>query len=170
VSRAIGWLNATKPPFFVWVNLHDAAAATTAANRLGVSASDAAIGKLIAALTAHKLMDNTLIVVAADHGESLGAHNEQTHGIFLYDETIHVPLLMKMPGNQDAGKRVRGKVGLVDVAPTVLEVAGAPVPAQMQGQSLLRVAKSGSDQPVYARTQFPTRAFGWSTVESWRAS
>src|SRR5581483_3421300 len=138
--------------------------------RLGVSASDAAIGKLVAALTAHKLLDSSLIVVAADHGESLGAHNEQTHGIFLYDETIHIPLLMKMPGNQDAGKRVRGKVGLVDVAPTVLEIAGAPVPAQMQGQSLLRVAKSGSDQPVYSRTQFPTRAFGWSTVESWRAS
>jgi len=171
VARAIGWLDTTKSPFFLWVNLHDAAAATTtAANRLGVSASDAAIGKLVAALTAHKLLDSSLIVVAADHGESLGAHNEQTHGIFLYDETIHIPLLMKMPGNQDAGKRVRGKVGLVDVAPTVLEIAGAPVPAQMQGQSLLRVAKSGSDQPVYSRTQFPTRAFGWSTVESWRAS
>jgi tetratricopeptide (TPR) repeat protein len=70
-----------------------------------------------------------------------------------------------------AAKRVSSKVALLNVAPTVLEVAGVPVPSQMQGQSLLRIAKSptATDQPVYSRTDFPQRGFGWSSLESWRA-
>src|SRR6266699_1356800 len=104
---------------------------------LAVAAADAALGKLIAVLRAQKLFEDSIVVVASDHGESLGAHGEDMHGIFLYDETIHVPLLVKLPQNQMAGKRVKGRVCLVDVAPTVLEVAGVPVPSQMQGQSLL---------------------------------
>ena len=58
---------------------------------------------------------------------------------------------------------------LVDVAPTILEIAGAPIPSQMQGQSLLRMAKTNADQPVYSISDFPQRAFGWSALESWRA-
>jgi tetratricopeptide (TPR) repeat protein len=69
-----------------------------------------------------------------------------------------------------AAKRVSGKVRLVDVAPTLLEVAGIPVPSQMQGESLLRIAKSSTgEHPVYSRSEFPQRAFGWSALESWRA-
>ena len=79
--------------------------------------------------------------MVAAHGESLGAHGEDTHGVFLYDETIHVPLLIKLPETQLAAKpattRVAAKVRLVDIAPTVLEIAAIPVPSQMQGQSLL---------------------------------
>src|SRR5207244_5222315 len=102
-------------------------------------------------------------------GENLGAHGEDTHGVFLYDETIHVPLLIKLPQNQLAEKKVSGKVRLLDVAPTILEVAGVPVPSQMQGQSLLRIAKTNADQAVYSRSDFPQRGFGWSALESWRA-
>ena len=111
------------------------------------------------------------IVVVADHGDSLGAHGEDTHGIFLYDETIHVPLLVKLPQDAMAGKRVNGRVRLVDIAPTVLETARIAVPSQMQGQSLLRIAKASTDadQPAYARSDFPQQAFGWSPLESWRA-
>src|SRR5581483_5462493 len=169
-ARALTWINKSAAgPFFVWVNLHDADGLTASQYRMGVAACDTAVGTLVAALRSKKLYDNSLIIVVSAHGESLGAHGEQAHGIFLYDETVHVPLLIKLPGNQDAGKRVRAKVGLTDVAPTLLEVAGVPVPAQMQGQSLLRIAKSGSDQPVYSRSDFPQRAFGWSSLESWRA-
>src|SRR5262249_30270812 len=129
-----------------------------------------ALAKLIGALRAQKLYDDSVIIVTADHGESLGAHGEETHGIFLYDETIRVPLLAKLPQSQLAGKRVKGKVRLVDVAPTILEVVGVPVPSQMQGQSLLRIAKTNpdADQPVYARSDLPQQAFGWSSLESWR--
>jgi tetratricopeptide (TPR) repeat protein len=111
------------------------------------------------------------MVIVADHGESLGAHGEDSHGIFLYDETIHVPLLVKMPQEQLAGKRVKGRVRLLDIAPTVLETAGVSIPSQMQGQSLVRIAKTNpdADQSAYARSDFSQEAFGWSALESWRA-
>ena len=170
VAHAIAWLNknAQGGPFFVWVNINDPSAARS--YNAGLAASDAAVGKLLAVLKAQKSDANTAIVVVADHGQSLGAHGEDTHGIFLYDETIHVPLLIKLPEAKPTAKPVSAKVRLVDVAPTLLEIADIPVPSQMQGQSLLRIAKSGSgsDQPVYSRSDLGQRGFGWSLLESWR--
>ena len=106
-----------------------------------LSSADASIGKLITALRSRKLFDDALIVVTASQGASLGAHGEDRPGVFLYDETIHVPLLVKLPQNQDACKHVRTKVPLVNIAPSILEISGVPVPAQIQGQSLMRIAK-----------------------------
>jgi choline-sulfatase len=181
-ARAIAWLehNAQgqgQGQFFLWVHISDARAPSTSYNS-AITAADAAIGKLISALQQRKIYGNTAVIVVAGHGESLGAHGEDAHGVFLYDETIHVPLLIKLPEGQPAAKpattRVAAKVRLVDIAPTVLEIAAIPVPSQMQGQSLLRIAKSkssggsGSDQPVYSRADLPQRGFGWSPLESWR--
>ena len=169
VAHATTWLSHNaQGPFFVWVHINDARRGGAAYNA-GITAADAAVGKLLAALKAQKADANTAIIVASDHGQSLGAHGESAHGIFLYDETIHVPLLVRQPEAQTAAKPVAAKVRLVDVAPTVLEIAGIPVPSQMQGQSLLRAAKGGGDQPVYSRSDFSQRAFGWSPLESWRA-
>ena len=169
-ARAAAWL-ARNPegPFFLWVHLNDPEAASGASYNAAVASADAAAGKLISVLRARKLYDDALVVVASDHGRGLGEHGEETHGVFLYDETIHVPLLLKLPQNQSAGKRVSTRASLVDVAPTVLAIAGVPVPSQMQGQSLLRISKTNADQPVYAVSDFPQRAFGWSPLESWRA-
>jgi choline-sulfatase len=170
VARGAAWLSHnSQGPFFLWIHLNDPAAAPAASYNAAVAASDAAAGKFVAALRASKLYDDALIVIVSDHGESLGAHGEETHGVFLYDETIHVPLLVKLPQNQNAGKRIRARASLVDIAPTILEVAGVPIPSPMQGQSLLRIAKSNSDQPAYSVSDFPQRAFGWSALESWRA-
>jgi choline-sulfatase len=170
VARANAWLaRNARQPFFLWVHLNDPQAAPAASYNTSVAAADAAVGKLIASLRTNKLFDDALIVIAADHGESLGAHGEETHGIFLYDETIRVPLLLKFPQNQNAGKRAKARARLVDIAPTILEIAGAPVPSQMQGQSLQRIAKMNTDQPVYSINLFPQQAFGWSPLESWRA-
>jgi arylsulfatase A-like enzyme len=173
VMRAITWLaHNARRRFFLWVNLNDPnAASSDASYDTAVKATDLAVGKLVAALRTNKLYDDALILIAADHGESLGAHGEDAHGTFLYDETVHVPLLLKLPKNQNAGKRIHSRVNLVDVAPTLLEMAGLPVPSQMQGQSLMRIAKGSSnvDQASYAVTDFPARAFGWSALESWRA-
>jgi arylsulfatase A-like enzyme len=170
VTSAAAWLTSnTQAPFFLWIQIdpHSAASSYDA----GIAAADTAIGKLLATLHQQKLDATTAVVVAASQGESLGAHGEETHGIFLYDETIHVPLLLKLPEAQLAAKRVSAKVRLVDIAPTLLEIAVIPVPSQMQGQSLLRIAKSSSsaDQPVYSRSDLPQRGFGWSALESWRA-
>jgi len=171
VSRAVTWLgHNTQGSFFLWVHISDARSARASYNA-GVTAADAAVGKLLAALKAQKADASTAILVVADHGQSLGAHGEETHGIFLYDETLHVPLLVKLPEAKPAAKQVSAKVRLVDIAPTLLEIAGIPVPSQMLGQSLLRIAKSGTsnDQPVYSRSDLSQRGFGWSPLESWRA-
>ena len=178
VARALAWLQRPgKGPFFLWLELNDAHAPYQSPAGFARSGSayngeikyaDAQAGKLISALRARKLYDGALIVVAGDHGESLGAHGEATHGVFLYDETIHVPLLVKLPQNRagKAGPHVR----LVDVAPTALEVAGIPVPPQMQGQSLLRAMRqAGMGDAAYARSEFSREAFGWSRLEAWRA-
>ena len=174
VTSAAAWLtHNTQAPFFLWIQIepHSAAASYDA----GLAAADAAIGKLLATLHQQKLDATTAIVVAASQGESLGAHGEETHGIFLYDETIRVPLVVRLPEAHPAAKRVAAKVRLVDVAPTLLEIAAIPVPSQMHGQSLLRIAKSptsggsSGDQPVYSRSDLPQRGFGWSPLESWRA-
>lgn len=175
VARAIAWLDRNAQAtgqFFLWIHIADA---PSGSYNSSITAYDAAVGKLIGALQQRKLYGSTAVMVVASHGQSLGAHGEDAHGIFLYDETIHVPLLIKLPQVEPAAKpassRVAAKVRLVDIAPTLLEIAAIPVPSQMQGQSLLRIAKAGggSDQPVYSRADLPQRGFGWSPLESWRA-
>ncbi|HKU22219.1 MAG TPA: sulfatase-like hydrolase/transferase [Terriglobales bacterium] len=178
VGRALAWLQRPgNGPFFLWLELNDAHAPyqppggfarTGSAYNGEIRYADAQLSKLFAALRARKLYDAALIMVAGDHGESLGAHGEETHDVFLYDETIHVPLLVKLPQNRAA--RAAAHVRLVDVAPTALELAGLPVPPQMQGQSLLRaIRQAGMGEAAYARSDFSREAFGWSRLEAWRA-
>ena len=172
VARATNWLAANKHgPFLLWVHLQDADAPYATSYDHAIATVDATVGKLISFLRSQSLYDDALIIIASSHGESLGAHGEDTHGIFLYDESIHVPLVLKLPKNQMAGKQVKNRSRLLDIAPTVLEMAGVPIPTQMQGQSLLRIAQTSSqnDQPVYSRSKLPQRGFGCSMLESWRA-
>ncbi|HXY49159.1 MAG TPA: sulfatase-like hydrolase/transferase [Terriglobales bacterium] len=198
VDHALGWLSQLhNPPFFLWVHLYDAhdpydppppfKQRFTAQPYDGeIAYADSALGKLFRELRKHGLFDETLIAVMADHGESLGAHGENTHGIFLYEETLHVPLLIKLPLHRAAGRRVESRVGLVDVAPTLLEEAGLAVPKEMQGESLLSLissrpgeagvkragqASAGTqppDRPAYAESDYPHRAFGWSPLRALR--
>jgi arylsulfatase A-like enzyme/Tfp pilus assembly protein PilF len=183
VGRALGWLEGRKAePFLLWVHLYDAhdpyAAPPPFGRRYGaapydgeVAYVDAQVGRLLDALRARALYDETVIVVAADHGEALGDHGEKTHGVFLYDATIRVPLLVKLPRGRLAGRRATVRAGLVDVAPTIMDAVGAPVPAEMQGESLLPwvEAPSPPERAAYAETDYPRRAFGWSPLASWRA-
>jgi len=200
VSHALAWLSqVANKPVFLWVHLYDAHdpydPPSPYKERFAsqpydgeIAYADACVGKLLDALRKHGLYDETLIAVIADHGESLGAHGENTHGVFLYDETLHVPLLIKLPLNRAAGKRIETRAGLVDVAPTILGAAGITPPAEMQGQSLLESIKasgytnagsstivssltagSQEDRPTYAETDYPHRAFGWSALRALRA-
>ena len=185
VDHALGWLSQLpNGPFFLWVHVYDAHdpydPPPPFKDRYAsqpydgeIAYVDSVLGKLFAELRKHGIFDETMIAVMADHGESLGAHGENTHGIFLYDETLHVPLLIKLPLNRTTGKRVETRVSLVDVAPTILGEAGVPVPAQMQGESLLdtlKPSKNGApqDRPAYAETDYPHRAFGWSSLRALR--
>jgi choline-sulfatase len=191
VDHALGWLSQVPGgPFFLWVHLYDPhdpydppspyKERYSAQPYDGeIAYADACLGKLLDALKKHGLYDETLIAVMADHGESLGAHGENTHGIFLYDETLHVPLLIKLPANRWAGKRVESRARLVDVAPTILASAGFNVPLEMQGEPLMSVEKPGKtsvktnpgeeDRPTYAETDYPHRAFGWSALRALRS-
>ncbi len=190
VSHALGWLSqVANKPVFLWVHLYDAHdpydPPSPYKERFAaqpydgeIAYADACVGKLLDALRKHGLYDETLIAVMADHGESLGAHGENTHGVFLYDETLHVPLLIKLPLNRAAGRRIESRAGLVDVAPTILSAAGVTIPAEMQGRSLLESIKpvpssgavdgSNNDRPAYAETDYPHRAFGWSALRALR--
>ena len=208
VHHALAWLSQLPElPFFLWIHLYDAHDPYDPPEPFKqrfqaqpydgeIAYVDSALGKLFGELSKHGLLDETLIAVAADHGESLGAHGENTHGVFLYDETLHVPLLIKLPLNRGAGTRVETRVGLVDVAPTLLQEAGVSVPKAMQGESLLgplklasepsstkgaagrspnKVAPKGlpdstdsTDRPAYAETDYPHRAFGWSSLRALR--
>jgi arylsulfatase A-like enzyme/Flp pilus assembly protein TadD len=190
VDHALGWLSQLqKGPFFLWVHLYDAHdpydppqpfkdAHKSEPYDGEIAYADSCVGKLLDQLRKHGLYDETLIAVMADHGESLGAHGENTHGIFLYDETLHVPLLMKLPLNSKRGTAVEDRVGLVDVAPTILQVAGLPIPKEMQGEALIRPAKAhesaaeakkaADDRILYAETDYPHRGFGWSSLRAIR--
>ncbi|HZQ68223.1 MAG TPA: sulfatase-like hydrolase/transferase [Terriglobales bacterium] len=186
VDHALAWLSQVpNGPFFLWVHLYDAHdpydppspfKEKFAADLYDgeIAYADASLGKLFAELKKHGLYDETMIAIMADHGESLGAHGENTHGVFLYDETLHVPLLVKLPLNRLAGKQVETRVSMVDVAPTLLDEAGIAVPKEMQGESLAKIIKPAAnageaeDRPAYAETDYPHRAFGWSALRSMR--
>ena len=182
VAHAISWLNKNRQtPFFIWVHVYDPHAPYDPPAPYDsrkdlydgeIAYTDAMLGKLFAYLRQRGLYDRALIAVMSDHGESLGAHGESMHGIFLYDETIHVPLLFKLPSQLLAGKRVSSRVRLVDVAPTLLSMLSLPLPPTFQGESLVPLMKSSTkavtDLPAYSETEYPHRAFGWSAIRSWR--
>jgi arylsulfatase A-like enzyme/Flp pilus assembly protein TadD len=191
VQHALAWLSQLpNGPFFLWIHLYDAhdpydppepykSRYASQPYDGEIAYADSAVGKLLDALRKHSLYDETMIAVVADHGESLGAHGENTHGIFLYDETLHVPLLIKLPLNRAAGKHVETRVGLVDVAPTILQESGIAIPKEVQGESLLgmlkpapagahNVAATPEDRPAYAETDYPHRGFGWSSLRALR--
>jgi arylsulfatase A-like enzyme/Flp pilus assembly protein TadD len=191
VDRALAWLSQNHTsPFFLWVHLYDAHdpydPPAPYKQRYAsqpydgeIAYADSAVGKLLNVLRTHGLYDSALIAIMADHGESLGAHGENTHGVFLYDETLHVPLVIKLPAARAAGRRVETRVGLVDVAPTILQEAGVAVPKEMQGEPLQSVFKKpgsalataepgAADRPAYAETDYPHRAFNWSALRALR--
>jgi arylsulfatase A-like enzyme/Tfp pilus assembly protein PilF len=184
VDHALAWLKqAGNRPFFLWVHVYDPHdpydppepfkskfAGTPYDGEIAYV--DSALGKLFAGLSAAGIFGPSVLAIAADHGEAFGEHGEQSHGFFLYDETVHVPLLMKLPGTGLA-KRIDQRVGLVDVAPTLLKAAGIEVPPAMQGTNLLTLAKgrteARSERPVYSETDYAQRAFGWSWLRALRA-
>jgi arylsulfatase A-like enzyme/Flp pilus assembly protein TadD len=195
IGRTLEWLTTHHDgPFFIWVHLYDAHdpydppepyktryASTPYDGEIAYE--DAAVGKFLSWLRFRGLYDGALIAVMADHGEALGQHGEATHGIFLYDETIHVPLLFKLPRERSAGTRINSRARLVDVLPTILQGVGIPVPAAVQGESLLQMLKAApsgqkakaTSKPVslpertaYSESDYPHRTFGWSPLRSLR--
>ena len=130
-----------------------------------VAYADELVGRFLDALRRAGLYDKAIIVVVSDHGEGLGDHGEQEHGLFLYREALQVPLIVRLPGGLQGGRRVTGPVGLVDVAPTILDLAGLATEG-MDGRTLRAALASGRAErgPVYSETLYPLYHFGWSDL------
>ena len=131
-----------------------------------IALADEIVGRLLDSLGRRGLYDDALVVLLSDHGEGLGDHGEQEHGLFLYNETIRVPLVVKLPGGRSAGRRVAAPVQHIDVLPTALALAGGPVPAGLRGRSLVPALDGGAipEQGLYAEALYPRYHFGWSEL------
>jgi choline-sulfatase len=185
VERAETWLSAhPQGPHFVWVHLYDphdpyeppAPYSQIYKDRLydgEIAYADSALANFMGYLKKNRWYENSLIVVVGDHGEGLGEHHEDTHGIFLYDSTTHVPLILKTPRGAGGAKMkvVEAQVRTTDILPTVLDLTRNPAPARLDGESL-RLYFTGtnadaSERTVFGETDYPLR-FGWAPLRSAR--
>jgi choline-sulfatase len=178
VAAALRWIAANRDrPAFVFIHLFDLhtpySLAEAAARRKGVSRYDAQleyadqlIGRLKKGLAQGGWWDRSLAVLLSDHGEGLGDHGETNHGYFIYQSTLHVPLIVHWPaGLAGQPARVEQPGGLIDVAPTILDVLRVPAPASFEGSSLLG---GGAPRTVYAESLHTHDAFGWAPLRSVR--
>jgi len=144
-----------------------------------IAFADEQVGRLLRFLKEKGIYQNTVIVLCGDHGESLGEHGEKTHGFFIYNATMHVPLIIKLPKNRlpgnGTGRAVGDPVSLVDLMPTILGAVGVEIPSQVQGRSLLSELrsehddrepddKSDRDRVLYGETFLPRIHFNWSEL------
>ena len=130
-----------------------------------ISYADELVGKLLDSLRAAGLYDRAIVALTGDHGEGLGDHGEAEHGIFVYREALHVPLVLRLPGGARGGTRVAGTAGHVDLAATLLDLAGVAATG-LDGVSL-RPALAGSGftgHGVYSETFYPRYHLGWSEL------
>ena len=196
VTHALAWLKKSPPPrqaktgpagdrgspqrpFFLWLHLYDPHSPydppepyhTEYRDHLydgEIAYADHELGRLIAWLKQNKLYDSSLIVMLSDHGESLGEHGEDEHGFFVYNATVHIPLIVKPPaGSGIRAEHRREPVQTTDVAPALLQVARVKDPIQKQFQSagVLDVNATKQD-PAYSETFYPFSSFGWSPLHA----
>ena len=164
VLRAAGeWIKTQAGPWFAFIHLYDVHQPYTHGNYDGeVAYVDQAIGRF----TQSGAAKNALLVITSDHGESLGEHGEDTHGYFIYQSTLRVPLILHWPaGAGSHPARVEEPASLIDVAPTILEFLAIPAPAQFQGRSVLH---PGAEEPVYSESMYARDHLGCSALRSLR--
>jgi arylsulfatase A-like enzyme len=179
VDEATSWLERhDTEPFFAWIHLYDTHRPYDLPAEYkdryldpylaAIAYEDAQIARVISHLETRGLLTSTLIVVAGDHGESLGDHGEKSHGIFLYQEALRVPFMVRGPGVSP--RRVTAVARLVDVMPTVLDLFGVST-SGLDGVTLAQAGTRSSTDPrleVYSESMYPRR-FGWAPLRSLRA-
>jgi choline-sulfatase len=132
-----------------------------------IAYADEIVGRVVRYLKSHQLYDRSTVIVLSDHGEGLGDHGEQEHGLFVYDEAIHVPLIVKQESNVGAGRRVADVVQHIDLVPTILDLVKAPGPGGLRGRSLKPVLEGTgtlTELPVYSEALYARYHFGWSEL------
>ncbi len=182
---ALKWLDqrpSSAAPWFMWIHYYDphspyepppeyAKRFATHPYDGEIAFVDAQLGVVLHRIESLGLSGRTLVVVTADHGESLGEHGEATHGIFLYDATLKVPWIMVGPG-VPAGRVSRVVGRLIDVAPTLLDYAGQAIPPGIEGRSLRPAVEGRSmpDEPAYAESLFANLHLHWAPLHAWRTA
>lgn len=126
-----------------------------------IATADAIVGDFLAYLKQSGIYDRAIIILASDHGEGLWEHGEDQHGILLYREVLHVPLIVKLPKNARAGDDIKSAVALQDIAPTVEKLLGL----ESKGNDLLADAQPPARR-IYSETFYPRIHLGWSELRS----
>jgi len=186
LKPALAWLSQLPAdrPFFAWVHLYDAHAPYSPPDPYKtrfrarpydgeIAYVDSAVGRLLAELDGRGVLDRTLVVAIGDHGEGLGEHGEQEHGVFLYDSVLRIPFIARLPDRAHAGLVVRDQVRAIDLMPTVLDLLGVAAPPRLDGQSvapLIAGRPRAETPPAYAESYYPQLHFGWSALSSIRVA
>jgi choline-sulfatase len=175
--RALAWAEGVKTtPFFLFLHIYEPhfpyEPPEPFRSRYGstydgeIAASDGIVGEFLGRLRRDGIYDRAIILLVSDHGEGLGDHGEQEHGILLYREALHVPLLLKLPGAREAGTRVRRPVGLIDVVPTIASLLRLGAAEPLKGASLLDRERRRTGEGIYSETYYPRIHLGWSQLRS----
>jgi len=182
VDETMAWLNQdANRPFFAWVHLYEPHTPYDAPDRIRarfppttigaydaeIATADEQVARLLSALSSDGRLEQTIVVVLGDHGESLGEHQELEHGFFVYDTTVRIPLIVAGPG---IGARAIGdQVRIVDLMPTLLELVGLDIPPTVQGHSLVQLARGNHlELAALSETWYPRQHFGWSELTAIR--
>jgi arylsulfatase A-like enzyme/predicted Zn-dependent protease len=182
MDEALSWLEERKDEkFFTWIHLYDPHTPYEPPPPFDrkypgrpyigeIAFTDSQLGRLWEFLEERNLLENSFLIFASDHGESLGEHQESSHGFFVYQEGIHVPLIFVTPFEKLQGISTSAVVSLVDVMPTILEMAELPIPSQVQGESLLPIFfdPGKSHSYAYSETFYPRFHYGWSELKTFQ--
>lgn len=184
VTHALAWLQKNpRRPFFFWLHLYDPHSPYDPPEPYRtqysshpydgeIAYADHELGRVITWLKHNQLYDRTLVVFLSDHGESLGEHGEQEHGFFVYNSTVHIPMIVKPPAGSDFRQgRVSGPVETTAIAPTLLRVAGIhdEIEKQLKSSALLGTNARTAEE-AYSETFYPFSSFGWSPLHALETS
>ena len=181
VDEALRWLRHPRTkPFFLWLHLYDPHSGyeppepfrTQFAQSLydgEIAYSDSQLGRVVSYLQQQDLYDRTLVILTSDHGESLGEHGEKEHGFFVYQSTLRVPLIIKLPASgRVRSRRVSTPVPIMAIAPTILAILDLrdPIRKQFETGSLLDDKSSAEPREVYSESFYSFSSFGWSPLRT----
>lgn len=179
--RAMAWLAAQTGPAMLWVHLWEPHAPYRPPGELAeryagdryqgeVAAADAGIARMLREIESMGRSDKLLVAVMSDHGESLGEHGEPTHGLYLYQAVMRVPLIVHGPAWGVEAQRISEAASLADVAPTLLELVGVEKLPDVDGRSLAQALRGEGPMPeragVFAESHLPRLEFGWSGLRA----
>jgi arylsulfatase A-like enzyme/Tfp pilus assembly protein PilF len=184
VDLALAWMEGVADQrFFAWLHLYDPHAPYESPEpfrseyrghpyRGAIAFTDAQVGRVFDFLEARGLSENTVVIVTADHGEGLGEHGEETHGFFVYESSMRVPLIVRAPGRGLTPRRVSQPVRTVDIMPTVLDLLGMAPGQPVEGVSLLPLMSGETGELAlegYGEAMYPLHHYGWSALTAIRS-